>query len=253
MDRSLDLKLKPKKCKFFQKSIKYLGFIIDSESGIKTDPEKIKSIADWPEPKSKKAVKSWLGLVGFYRKFVPNFSQIAKPLSNLTAKDVEFNFDESCRISFQKLKNLLIKSPILGFPKDEGKFILSTDACNTGIGGILQQVQNGEKVVLSYRSRSLSKAESIYCTTRLELLAIVHHLESFRPYLLRGPFTVETDHVALKYWRRFKNPEGQLARWFDFISQFDMEIIHKPGKDNGHADGLSRKYEECVLRGHKKC
>ena len=201
----------------------------------------------------KKGVKSWLGVAGFYRKFIPKFSEIAKPLSALTTKDAEFIFDKHCRASFEKLKNLLICAPVLGFPKDTGQYILTTDASNTGIAGILSQMQDGKRVVLAYGSRSVTKAESNYCTTRLELMAIVHHLDVFRPYLLRGQFLVETDHIALKYWRRFKNPEGQMARWFDFMSQFEMVIEHKPGKENGNADGLSRKYEECALRGHKKC
>ena len=251
--RAANLKLKPKKCKFFQKQIKFLGFVIESEKGIRTDPQKVETIKNWPQPESKKAVKSWLGVVGFYRRFIPKFSEIAKPLNALTAKEAVFDFNQACIDSFKTLKELLINAPLLGFPQDEGKFILTTDACNTGISGILSQIQGEKEVLLAYASRALTKSESIFCTTRLELLAIVHHLDLFRSYLLRGSFLVNTDHIALKYWQRFKNPEGQMARWLDFMSQFDMEIQHKPGKSIGHADGLSRKYEECVLRGHKKC
>ena len=251
--RNAKLKLKPQKCKFFQKSVKFLGHIIHSEQGIHTDPEKISTIQNWQVPKTKKAVKSYLGICGYYRRFIDKFSEIAKPLSSLTGKDVAFKWDESCQKSFETLKEKLISAPILGFPMDEGVFTLHTDASNTGISGILHQMQNGREVVIAFSSRTLNSAEINYCTTRLELLAIVHHLDVFRSYLLRDKFIVYTDHAALVHWRRFRNPENQMARWLDFMSQFDMDIVARPGKANSNADGLSRKYEDCAQKGHKKC
>lgn len=158
--RMANLKLNPKKCFFFRREIKYLGHVI-SERGITTDPEKISSIKDWPIPRTKKQVRSFLGFCSYYRKFVKGFSLIAKPLFSLTENVRKFVWTEQCDAAFRELKKRLMSSPILCFPKDEGRFILDTDASNHGIGAVLSQVQDGVEKVIAYFSRISARRKGI--------------------------------------------------------------------------------------------
>ena len=239
--REAGLKLKPSKCSLFQKSVSFLGHIV-SEEGISTDPEKVAAVQDWPVPKKMKDVRSFLGLVGYYRKFIPNCSEVAKPLTELTSPSVDFKWTDECQRAFESLKCSLLHAPILGYPKEDGgSFILDTDASNYGIGGVLSQVQDNKEVVIAYASRTLSPAETNYCVTRKELLAIVHHVKLFKNYLLGRPFLVRTDHSSLKFLYRFKEPEGQLARWIDFLQSYTFQIEHRPGLQHANADALSRQ------------
>ena len=250
--RNAKLKLKPKKCTFFQKSVLFLGHKV-GENGIETDPEKVEAVSNWKVPENKKEVKSFLGTVGYYRRFIHNYSTVAKPMTSLTSNSTEFIWTLKCQAAFESLKNSLLTAPILGYPKDEGEFILDTDASNVGIGGVLSQVQNGQEVVISYGSRTLNEHELNYCVTRKELLAVVAHIRLFRSYLLGRHFTVRTDHGSLRYWRKFKDPVDQLGRWLDFLQSFDFEVISRPGTQHGNADGLSRKETLCIADGKKKC
>ena len=247
--KAANLKLKPNKCFLFQKSVQFLGHIV-SDKGVSCDPSKVDSVRSWKVPSTVKELKSFLGLCNYYKKFIANYSTIAKPLTELTSTKVEFKWDENCQHSFDKLKELLVSAPILGYPKDDGLFILDTDASDVGIGAVLSQIQNDKEVVISYGSRALSQQERNYCVTRKELLAIVHHVKVFKDYLLGKHFKVRTDHWSLKYLKRFKEPEGQLARWLDFLQPFDFEIITRAGVKHGNADALSRKEVTC---GGKKC
>ena len=248
--RKAKLKLKPSKCALFQKSVSFLGHTV-SVDGIGTDPEKVAAVKDWPRPKSRKHVRSFLGLVGYYRKFIPSCSTIAKPLTELTSPNVEFVWTKECESAFNALKQCLTEAPILGYPREDGgQYILDTDASDYGIGAILSQVQEGREVVLAYASRTLSPAECNYCVTRKELLAIVHHARVFKSYLLGRNVLVRTDHSSLKYLHRFKQPEGQLARWIDFLQAYTFTIEHRPGRQHSNADALSRRPDPC---GGKKC
>ena len=251
--RNANLKLKPAKCKLFRKSLEFLGHVV-SEKGISCDPKKIEVVKSWPRPKNQKEVKSLLGLASYYRRFLNNFSTIAKPLTNLTSPKTKFEWSDECEEAFKKLKELLTSAPVLGYPQDEGTFILDTDASNVGLGAVLSQVQthNGEQVerVIAYGSRTLSEQEIHYCITRKELLAVIHHVKLFKNYLLGRHFIIRTDHSSLKYLNRFKEPEGQLARWLDFLQPFDYEIVHRSGSTHSNADGLSRQFQPCKM---KKC
>ncbi|KMQ85704.1 krab-a domain-containing protein [Lasius niger] len=152
--RSANLKLNPKKCSSFEREIKYLGHVI-SETGVTTDPEKISTVKDWPVPQTKKQVCSFLGFCSYYKKFVKGFSLVAKPLFSLTENLTKFVWTEQCEAAFKELKKRLVSSPILSFPRDEGQFILDTDASNHGIGAVLSQVQDGTERVIAYFSRVL--------------------------------------------------------------------------------------------------
>ena len=181
--KAAGLKLKPSKCRWFQRSVTYLGLVVSGE-GIKCDPEKIEKVQNWPVPKTVPQVRAFIGIASYYRKFIPNFSEICAPLTNLTRKDIPYLWSEECQASFDTLKTKLTTASILSYPTpDEGPFILDTDASNTGIGAVLSQVQGGEELVIAYASHTLNDAEINYCTTKKELLAVVYAVEHFRHYL----------------------------------------------------------------------
>lgn len=238
--REANLKLSPKKCTFFKEEVAYLGHIISS-NGVRTDPEKIKAVQEWPIPANKTDVRSFLGLCAYYRRFVKNFSDIAKPLHRLTEDKRIFAWDSECDQAFIRLKEHLCTSPILGYPNREGRFIVDTDASNTGIGGVLSQEQGEREVVIAYFSKSLSKPERNYCVTRKELLAVVKTLQHFNKYLVGRQFTLRTDHAALKWLLQFKNPEGQVARWLEQLQEYNFTTEHRSGRTHLNADALSRR------------
>ena len=194
----------------------------------------------WPVPDCLKSVRQFLGFVGYYRRFIPKFADIATPLVYLTGKDVPFVWDTSCSAAFQELCASLIDAPILAFPTETGQYILDTDASNFGLGGVLSQMQNDQERVVAYCSRALRPSQRRYCTTKREMLAVVAMCMQFRSYLRGARFTLRTDHKSLVWLHRFKDTEGMLSRWLHSLQQFQFSIIHRPGKDHGNADGLSR-------------
>ncbi|XP_063215566.1 retrovirus-related Pol polyprotein from transposon 412 isoform X1 [Bacillus rossius redtenbacheri] len=238
--RHAQLKLSPKKCFLFQHEVTFLGHIV-SQVGVRTDPEKIRSVKEWPRPENKHDVRSFLGLCTYYRRFVPGFAAIAKPLHELTEERRQFLWTPTCETSFQDLKKALCTSPILAYPRQHGDYILDTDASGRGLGAVLSQVQDGNERVIAYYSKVLSKPESNYCVTRRELLALVKSFRHFHKYLYGRRFLLRTDHAALKWLLQFKNPEGQLARWIEQIQQYDCKIEHRKGRIHSNADALSRR------------
>lgn len=238
--RGAGLKLKPSKCHLFQSKVHYLGHVV-SQDGVHTDPGKIEAIRDWPIPVTRTQVRSFLGTTGYYRRFVRDYANIAQPLHKLSEKAGAFVWSEECQEAFDKLKNALISAPILAYPREEGEYILDTDASNFAIGCVLSQVQDGEEKVIAYGSKALKKEERNYCVTRRELLAVVEFLKKYRHYLGGRPVRVRTDHGSLRWLLNFKNPEQQLARWLEVCATFNLTLEHRPGKQHQNADGLSRR------------
>ena len=239
--RGAGLKLKPSKCAFLQERVYYLGHEV-SRKGVATDPTKINQVAHWPVPQSVKDVQKFLGLASYYRRFVRNFASIAKPLHRLTEKTATFEWTVECQAAFAELRHKLCTAPVLAFPDFTKPFILDTDASNTGIGGVLSQLdEQGQEHVIAFASRTLSKSERRYCVTRRELLAVVVFTQQFRPYLLGREFTLRTDHSSLSWLQSFKEPEGQLARWLEKLQEFHFRILHRPGKKHTNADAMSRR------------
>ena len=237
---SSGLRLKPAKCRFFKPETGFLGHVI-SRDGVKPDPSKVEVIKNLKSPACVKELRSFLGLTSYYRKFMKDYSEIAKPLYLLTRKDVTWNWSEEAEKAFQMLKEKLINYPILAYPKvDGGEFTLDCDASSSSIGAVLSQEQDGSERVIAYASRTLSAAECNYCVTKLEMLAVVFFTKYFKHYLLGRHFTVRSDHGSLRWLSRFKEPEGQVQRWLEQLSQFDFEIIHRPGTKHRNADFLSR-------------
>ena len=239
--RGAGLKLKPSKCAFLQERVFYLGHEV-SRKGVATDPTKINQVAHWPVPQSTKDEQKFLGLASYYRRFVRNFASIAKPLHQLTEKTATFEWTVECQEAFAELRHKLCTAPVLAFPDFTKPFILDTDASNTGIGGVLSQLdEQGQEHVIAFASRTLSKSERRYCVTRRELLAVVVFTQQFRPYLLGREFTLRTDHGSLSWLQSFKEPEGQLARWLEKLQEFHFRIVHRPGKKHANADAMSRR------------
>ena len=219
--RDAGLKLQPAKCAFFQSEVKYLGHIVSRE-GVAADPSNVNKVSSWPVPTTAKEVQQFLGLVNYYRQFICDFANIAKPLHRLTECMAMFKWTDDCQAAFDKLRNQLISTPNLAFPDYTERFILDTDASDTGLGAVLSQLdEEGAEHVVAYASRLLTKAERRYCVTRRELLAVVTFTKHFRPYLLGHKFTLRTDHGSLTWLQNFKDPEGQLARWLE------LERVHQ--------------------------
>ena len=179
--RRAGLKLKHSKCSFLQEKVFYLGYEVFRE-GVATDPAKINQVAQWPVPRSTKDVQKFLGLAGYYRRFVRNFASIARPLYRLTEKTATFECTIECQEAFADLRRRLCTAPVLAFPDFTKPFTLGTDASNTGIGGVPAKLdEQGQEHVIAFASRTLSKAEHRYCVTRRELLAVVMFTQQFDP------------------------------------------------------------------------
>ena len=245
--RQYQLKLKPKKCILFQIKVEFLGRGVGPD-GLEMSLNDIQTVKDWPEPQNSKEVERFLGLVNYHRSFIENYAEKARPLYQITSKN-KFKWDNEEQKAYCELKEALVSPPILGLPNSRDPFILDTDASDFAIGGVLNQIQDGKERVISYGSFSLSSEQKKYCTTRKELLAVVRFTRQFRHYLLGRSFTIRTDHNSLTWLLRFKEPQGQIARWLEELSQFNMTIVHRPGKDHGNADALSRMQEDegCIL------
>jgi transposase InsO family protein len=237
--RQANLKLKPSKCVLFQEQVQFLGHVV-SKDGVQCDPAKIDAVKTWPRPENKSEVKSFLGLIGYYRRFVPNFSLKAYPLNFLTRSKSKFKWDERCEDSFNILKECLISAPILAFPNESDTFVLDTDASGESVGAVLSQIQSGEERVIAYASKTLNKSQQNYCTTKRELLAVVSFVRLFRHYLTGRKFILRTDHAPLLWLKNFKDPEGMYARWITILENFDFESQYRAGYKHRNADGLSR-------------
>jgi hypothetical protein len=234
-----NLKLKPSKCTFFKKSIKFLGHVVSPE-GVHTDPEKIAAVRDWPRPTKAKHLRSLLGLCSYYRRFVKGFGDIARPLHKLCEKGAIFQWSSDCETAFNTLKTALITAPILGYPQIGSKFILDTDASNEAVGAVLSQEQDGVERVVAYMSKALGKHEKLYCVTRKELLAVITALKHFHPYLYGQEILLRTDNAAVSWMRNLKNPTGQVARWLQEIETYHLVVTHRAGSKHQNADALSR-------------
>ena len=238
--RDANLKLKSSKCRLFQRKTLFLGHVI-SANGVEPDPDKIRSIVEWPVPRNLTEVRSFLGLASYYRRHVRGFADIARPMHELQRKKEPFEWTQRRQDSFDRLKHCLVTAPVLAAPRDEGLYILDTDASDIGLGAVLQQEQPDGLRVIAYASCAMSRAEVSYCTTRKELLAIIYGLKKFRQYLLAREFVIRTDHAALTYLLKTPEPVGQQARWLDLLGEYNFTIQHRSGDQNRNADALSRR------------
>ena len=224
----------------FQKQALFLGNIV-SEKGVATDPEKLSAVNDWPVPRNAKQVKSFLGLCSYYRRYVKDFAKIAGPLHKISNKGARFGWNDECQEAFDQLKKALTGSSILAYPIPCLQFILDTDASDQSTGAVLSQQQDGHERVIAYMSKAMNKHGQSYCTTRKELLAVMHALRTFHSYLYGQPVLLRTDNSAVSWVRSLKNPTGQLARWIQELETYDLTIQHGAGLRHSNADALSRR------------
>ncbi|KAI3494637.1 hypothetical protein L1887_40554 [Cichorium endivia] len=224
------------KCEFWIREVHFLGHVVGKE-GIHVDPAKIEAIKKWEAPRTPTEIRQFLGLAGYYRRFIENFSKIAQPLTALTQKDRKFLWEEKQEEAFQILKNKLCNAPILALPEGSENFVVFCDASHQGLGCVLMQKDK----VIAYASRQLKPHEKNYTTHDLELGAIVFALKIWRHYLYGTKCTIYTDHKSLQHILDQKMLNMRQRRWVELFSDYDCEIRYHPGKANVVADALSRK------------
>ena len=234
-----NLVLNWEKCHFMVNQGIVLGHII-SEKGIEVDKEKIDLISKLPFPTNVKTVRQFLGHAGFYRRFIMDFSKIAKPLYKLLEKDAKFIWDIDCQKSFEELKAYLTTAPIVRAPNWKLPFEVMYDVSDLAIGAVLGQREEGKPYVVYYASKTLNEAQRNYTTTKKEILAVVYASDKFRAYLVGSDIIIFTDHSALKYLLTKQNAKVRLIRWVLLLQEFNLQIRDKKGVENVVADHLSR-------------
>lgn len=239
--RQAGLTLKGSKCEFGRKEVPYLGHIISAD-GVKPDPKKIDAIVQWPVPKDKKELASFMGLMQYYRRFSQNFSMKAAPLNDLRKAATAFNWTSECQTTFERLKEEATRYPTLRYPDFKRRFVIYTDACERGLGAVLAQFEGDTEWVISYASRTLSDAERKYHINDKEMLAIFWAVTGpFRPYVFGRPFDLVTDSSSARALGAYKGTNGRILRWQQELSSYDFAIYHRKGLVNSNADGLSRR------------
>ena len=237
--RHVKLKLGAEKCTFATKEVSYLGHRV-TEEGLLPDPSLLTAIREIQSPKNTTEVRSFLGLAGYYRRYVKNFSTITGPLHALIRKDEVFHWSAEYQDAFDRLKTLLTTSPITAIPDFSLPFRLYMDASTAGLGTILAQVWEGKERIICCASRSLNQAEKAYPATKLECLAIVWAVAKFRPYLMSMPFEVYTDHYTLQWLKTMRTGSALLHCWSAALKEYDFTVKHQPGKSQTHVNGLIR-------------
>ena len=234
--RKKQLYAKLSKCEFWKNEVSFLGHIVSKE-GIQVDPKKIEVVVEWKPPRNITEVRSFLGLAGYYRRFVKGFSMTAAPMTRLLQKNVKYEWSEKCQRNFDKLKVFLTEAPVLTQQTGGREYVIFSDASLNGLGCVLMQ----EGKVVAYASRQLKPHEKNYPTHDLELAAIVFALKIWRHYLYGEKCFIYTDHKSLKYLPSQRELNLRQRRWMELIKDYDCVIDYHPGKANVVADALSRK------------
>ena len=241
-----NLVLNWEKCHFMVTQGIVLGHIV-SKKGIEVDKAKVELISNLPTPKCVRDIRSFSGHAGFYRRFIKDFSAIARPLCNLLAKDVPFAWSQACEAAFDK--TMLVSPPIMRSPNWDLPFEIMCDASDYVIGAVLGQREDKKAFVIYYVSKTLNSAQANYTTTEKEFLAIVFALEKFRSYIVGSLVTIFTDHAALKYLLSKQDTKPRLTRWILLCQEFNLTIKDKKGVENVVADHLSQLVPESTSHG----
>ncbi|KAK8921802.1 hypothetical protein KSP39_PZI019922 [Platanthera zijinensis] len=234
--RQHQLYAKLTKCEFWLDRVAFLGHVISGD-GLSVDPAKVSAVMDWKRPSTPTEIRSFLGLAGYYRRFVKGFSSLAAPLTRLTQKHARFEWTDQCEQAFSELKQRLCSAPVLALPSDRLDFSVYTDASGVGLGCVLMQ----DDRVIAYGSKQLKIHERNYPTHDLEFAAVVFALKLWRHYLYGVKCHFYTDHQSLKYIFVQKDLNLRQRRWLEFVSDYDLQLTYVPGKANSVADALSRQ------------
>jgi hypothetical protein len=241
--RDANISLNVKKCEFCKEEVEYLGFIVSS-MGVKPTPRLVEKVKNAKQPVTKTDVRAFLSLANFYRKFVKDFAEIAKPLNQLVVKGAKENVEwsEECQFAFDTLKEKLITAPILRYPDFSKIFTIDCDASQFACGVVLTQLgDDGNEYVVGYASKKFSPSEVRYSATERELAGVVFGVRHFKHYLLGAPkFRIRTDHKCLEYLANMKTENSRLTKWSLEMEMYNYEIIHRPGRLHGNCDGMSR-------------
>ena len=227
------------KCEFYKDKVEYLGFDV-SARGVQPSPDKVRAVVEWPKPSSVKDVRSFLGLAGFYRRFIKNFSLKAKPLTELTRDDAVWRWEEPQEMAFKTLKRSLVTAPVLHMPNFDLPFVLMTDASAVSVGGILEQDFGSGLQPVAYESKKLSPTEMRYSAYERELLGIVWAIGKWRHYFEGRKLIVQTDHSSLRHLPNQPSVNRRIWKWVSILQGYDIEIRHIPGKVNP-ADTFTRQ------------
>ncbi|CAI2345915.1 unnamed protein product [Caenorhabditis sp. 36 PRJEB53466] len=244
--REFNLKASPKKCEFAKRTISFLGHEI-TRNGYYPLKSNVAAIAAFPTPKNSEEVRRFVGMAGFFRKFIKDFAGIAEPLTKMSRKNVKFEWDQPQEDAYQTLKKALVEEPILGFPDYDKPFHIFTDASAVAQGAALMQTrQDDEKsyTVIAYTSRTLADTETRWPAIQVELGAIIFALRQFRPYVCMSKIVLHCDHKPLSYLLSKSKTHDNLSRWLIELQQYDVTIVHIDGKKNTVADCLSRAKDE---------
>jgi len=250
------LKIRPDKCHLVQREVQFLGHVVSSE-GIKPDQDKTRAVLNWPQPTCRRELSAFIGLCGYYRRFIGNFSTIARPLHDLLSVKSDWSWSTKCKAAFKQLKELLTTAPILGYPDfgpGAGEFLLDVDASDVAAGAVLSQIQDGRERVLAYGHKTFTKSQRNYCTTMRELCALAHFVFKYRKMVWGCHTIVRTDHQALIWLKKYHATESMLEHWYsvleealelDFDAHSALETIkwsvqHRAGRAHANADALSR-------------
>jgi hypothetical protein len=235
------LKLKLSKCHLIQERIPFLGHVV-SAKGIETDPAKVAAVTSIPAPTKTEELRRFLGMMGYFRKFIPDFAARVAPLNRILRRKAKLVWDTQATEAFDDLKTALISAPVLAFPDHNKPFIIRSDACGFAISAYLaNEAEDGEAgPPIAYYSRAMTTAESNYTVMEQELLAVVAAVKEWRSYILGVQTTVMTDHNALRFLLDHRNPRGRLARWLMALQEFDIVIKYRPAAQNVVADTLCR-------------
>ncbi|GJZ42282.1 putative reverse transcriptase domain-containing protein [Tanacetum coccineum] len=220
-----------------EEHLKAILELLKKEKGIHVDLAKIESIKDWASPKTPTEIRPFLGLAGYYRRFIEGFSKIARSMTKLTQKGIKFDWGEKEENAFQLIKQKLCSAPILALPKGSEDFVVNCDASHKGLGAVLMQREK----VITYASRQLKVYEKNYTNHDLELRSVVFALKIWIHYLYGTKCTVFTDHKSLQHILDQKELNMRQRRWLELLSDYDCDIRYHPGKANVVADALSRK------------
>ena len=222
--------------------MQYLGFVI-GRGGIATDPSKVDAIRSWPSPKTLKQARRFLGLVGWYRRFIQNFAKVVFPITELLSTKKKFVWTDTAQEAFDKLKDLLTTAPILQNPDFSKPFFVHCDASDFGVGAVLIQLTDeGIEKPVAFMSKKLNTAQRNYSVTERECLSAVLAIEKFRCYLELQEFELITDHASLLWLMRQPNLKGRLARWAMRLQGYKFSVSHRRGSEHVVPDALSRIY-----------